>query len=159
MDVTGLDPDEATEKVLHEAWTMGMRYDRLRRGIVGILQSHFHVTVVLAQPEIFVIGKPTDVLIAHYVNDFLLRAARNCVKAFDATEKLGRRRCSPSKRANYIQGFIWGLYAALSAGKKQIHFNGPAKRDGAGGGQGACRLHRQQLDDARNEEAEGQAAQ
>lgn len=113
VDVGSLDLDEQTEKVMHEKWDMGMRFDRLRRGVVGILATFFHVNVLVSNPKLTVIGKPTDVLLAHYVYDFLLRAGRNCLGAYEKSEKQARRRTSSTKRANYIEGFIWGLYAML----------------------------------------------
>lgn len=114
VDVGGLDLDEQTEKIMHERWDMGMRFDRLRRGIVEILATYFHVNVVVSNPKLIVIGKPTDVLLANYVYDFLLRAGRNCLAAYEKSEKSARRRSSSTKRANYLQGFIWGLHSMLA---------------------------------------------
>lgn len=113
VDVGSLDLDEQTEKVTHERWDMGMRFDRLRRGVTGILATYFHVNVVVSNPKLIVIGKPTDVLLAHYVYDFLLRAGRNCLAAYEKAEKRARRRSSTTKRANYLTGFIWGLHSML----------------------------------------------
>lgn len=120
VDMAGLNLDEATEAVMHEAWDMGMRFDRLRRGIVQILMRFFHVNVVLAQPKINVIGKPTDVLIAHYVHDFLLRTGRNCLKAYELEEKRQRRRVSTTKRANYLEGFIYGQWHRLDGCRERM---------------------------------------
>ena len=123
VDEGALNLDEATEQVMHEAWDVGSRYDRLRRGVIGILISYFHVTVVCGTPKMFVVGKPTDVLLAHYVHDFLLRAGRNCLREYEACEKRARRRMSTGKRANYVRGFIWGLHKTLMGSKDQAHLS------------------------------------
>lgn len=123
VDVAGLDLDESTEKLIHERWRMGMRFDRFRRGITGVLESYFHVTVILDKPELIVVGKATDVLIAHYVHDFLLRAGRNCLSAYEQSEKSMRRRVSGTKRANYTYGFICGLHRMLRGSRGQMHLS------------------------------------
>lgn len=117
VDVAALDLDEKTEVMLHEQWQIGMRFDRLRRGVCGILQTFFHVTVLISKPRLIVIGKPTDVLIARYVHDFLLRAGRDCLKTFEQEQKRLRRRMSKAKREGFTTGFIWGLSAMLRAGR------------------------------------------
>jgi hypothetical protein len=123
VDMQGLDLDENTEKVMHEAWAMGARYDRIRRGVCGILMVFFHVDVVVSRPELLIVGKPTDVLIAHYVYDFLLRACRDCLKSYEAAEKVARRRVTTGKKANYLQGFFWGVSRKLRESKQDLRLS------------------------------------
>lgn len=118
VDMAGLDLDEQTEKIIHEHWDMGRRCDRLRRGVHSVLSSFFHVNVILSHPKVIIVGKPSDVLIAHYIHDFLLRAGRNCLRNFEASERKVRRRMTSAKRANYTAGFIWGLFAKLGKSKE-----------------------------------------
>jgi uncharacterized protein DUF2786 len=121
VDMDALDLDEATGKLMHEYWDLGLRFDRLRRGIFSLLQTYFHVTVCVSTPRMLVIGKPTDVLIAKYVHDFLLRAGRNCLRNYEVEELKARRRLTTNKRAAYIAGFIWGLSSKLHGARDMLH--------------------------------------
>ena len=55
IDVEGLDLDEESARLIHERWHLGMKFDRLRRGIFSLLQTYFHVTVCVSRPEMIVI--------------------------------------------------------------------------------------------------------
>jgi hypothetical protein len=113
VDVASLDLDEETARLVHEFWNVGGRYDRLRRGIFGILRSHFHVSTCLSKPRILVTGRAQDIAIAHYVHDFLLRTGRDCLRKFEAEVKAGGRRITTTKRLSFTTGFLYGLHAAL----------------------------------------------
>lgn len=122
VDVASLDLglDDAAERLIHERWTTGERFDRLRRGVFSLLQTYFHVTVCLSKPEMIVIGKPTDVLLARYVHDFLLRAGRDCLRTYEREEKAARRRMTTNKRAGYLTGFIYGVAAMLRRARQTL---------------------------------------
>lgn len=117
VDVATLNLDEESARLVNERWRVGERFDRLRRGIFGLLQSYFHVTVCLSTPEMIVIGKPQDVTIARYVHDFLLRAGRDCLRNFEARTRAARGRMTTNKRANYLAGFIYGLNAMMQGAR------------------------------------------
>jgi hypothetical protein len=90
VDVESLSLDDETARAVHERWHMGRRFDRVRRGVFGLLQKFFHVTVCVSGAEMIVVGRAQDVTIARYVHDFLLRAARECLRAWEAAEKAER---------------------------------------------------------------------
>jgi len=105
---------------VHERWHMGRRFDRVRRGVFGLLQKFFHVTVCVSGAEMIVVGRAQDVTIARYVHDFLLRAARECLRAWEAAEKAERRRVTLNKRSNYITGFFWGVSSKLHKSREAM---------------------------------------
>lgn len=120
VDVESLELDEKTARVVHERWHTGRRFDRIRRAVFSLLQTFFHVTVCLSGAEMIVVGRPQDITIARYVHDFLLRTARECLRAWEAAEKSARRRVTLNKRANYITGFFWGISHKLRKSREAI---------------------------------------
>lgn len=120
VDVESLDLDEKTASAVHERWHMGRRFDRIRRAVFGMLQTFFHVTVCVSGAEMIVVGRPHDITIARYVHDFLLRTARECLRAWEAAEKTERRRVTLNKRANYITGFFWGISGKLRKSREAM---------------------------------------
>lgn len=120
VDVTSLDLDEEVAKIVFEHIHIGQRLDTLRKGILGLLQTYFHVTVCVQGARLLVIGKPEDILFATYVHDFLLRAGRACLATFTADEKRARRRMTPLKRAGYLQGFVYGLSSQLNRARTAL---------------------------------------
>ncbi len=120
VDVSGLDLDEESARLVHEHWPVGERYDRLRRGVFSVLRTYFHVTTCFCRPQMLIIGKPQDVLIARYVHDFLMRAGRECLRAFEREQKAQRRRMTPAKRSGYVAGFIYGVFAKLGEARKTM---------------------------------------
>jgi len=124
VDVESLNLDEETARVVHEFWHVGARFDRLRRGIFGILQSHFHVSVCLNRPRMLVVGRAQDIAIAQYVHDFLLRTGRACLQTFERAERWWKRRMTAAKRAGYTAGFIYGVNAALNRTRETMPLTG-----------------------------------
>jgi Protein of unknown function (DUF2786) len=120
IDMEGLDLDPDSERVAHEYFKVGERFDRLRRGVFSILGTFFHVSLCLCGPQMLVAGKPSDIEIARYVHDFLLRAGRDCLAEYSRAEKAKRRRVSTNKRAGFTTGFIWGISAKLGEARKAM---------------------------------------
>ena len=120
VDLSTLDLDEETRRVIDERWDVGARYDTLRRGIFGLLRRFFHVTTCLDKPCMVVVGKAADLAIARYVHDFLLRAGRAALKADELSEKRARRRMTAAKRVGFLNGFCYGIAAQLEAAKETL---------------------------------------
>lgn len=120
VDLAALDLDDETRRLIDERWPIGSRLDTLRRGVLNILQAFFHVTLCVSRPELIVIGKPGDVMIARYVHDFLIRAGRACLRHDEGSEKLHGRRMTPAKRIGFLQGFINGVASNLNRAKVQL---------------------------------------
>jgi Protein of unknown function (DUF2786) len=120
IDLASLDLDEETQRIVHDHFHMGERFDEGRRRVFAILETFFNVTLCLCKPRLLVIGKPCDVEIARYVHDFLLREHRNCLRAYERSEQLSRRRMSPRKRAGYIAGFFYGIVSNLNEAEQAM---------------------------------------
>jgi hypothetical protein len=120
VDVESLDLDEKSTELMHEYFAVGFRFDRMKREIFAILQTFFHVSVVLCGPRMMVVGRREDVMIAQYVYDFLRRAGSDCLSAFARSEKASRRRMTTNKRASFIAGFFYGISETLSKAKRAI---------------------------------------
>lgn len=120
VGVESLNLDEESERLMHEHFDVGQRYDRLRRGIFQLLRAYFHVSTCLCGHTMMVVGKPNDVLIARYVHDFLLRAGRERLRAYEGAEKSQRRRVTTNKRGGYIYGFICGLSVMLDGAREAM---------------------------------------
>lgn len=43
----------------------------------------------------------------------LLRAGRNCLSSYEAGERAARRKLTATKRANFLEAFIWGVARTL----------------------------------------------
>lgn len=113
IEVEGLNLDEESEKLVHDYIKVGQRFDRMRRGVFNILQRFFHVSVVLDDTRMLVVGKSADVQIAIWVHDFLLRAGRDCLSTYCTQERRARRRLNLNKRASFISGFFYGIASNL----------------------------------------------
>jgi hypothetical protein len=120
VDIKGLDLDEKSAELLHEYFAVGYRFDRMKRGIFGLLQNYFHVTLCLCGPRMLVVGRREDVMIAQYVYDFLRRAGSDCLAAYKRSEKSARRRMTANKRASFTTGFIYGIGAMLRKAKASV---------------------------------------
>jgi hypothetical protein len=103
-----LEDDEAIERLLirHGA---RLSFERLR--ILGLIKHFFRVDIVISTPNAALIGRSTDLAIAHYVHDFLLTSLRAGLKQF---QKEARRKLSRTRRENYIQGWIYGVSQKLN---------------------------------------------
>jgi len=108
LDSVNLD-DEEIERLLIK---VGARvpFERLR--ILGLVKHFFRVEIVVCRPNVAFIGRQTDVMIARYAHDFLLRSLRAGVAAFKAESRL---KLSETRRKSYIQGFIYGIADKLEA--------------------------------------------
>lgn len=120
VDIESLDLDERTARIMHEWFELGRRLDRLRRGIIAILQTYFHVSTCVVASQLMVAGREQDIIIARYVYDFLLRAGRDCLRTYAAAERAARRKMTTAKRAGYISGFIYGLAHSLNKSRSRL---------------------------------------
>jgi len=120
IDVESLDLDEHTEKVAHEWFSFTKRASFLQVRAVGIVASYFNVEVCRDWEKIVYVGKPTDIAIAHYVYDFIVRVGRSELRQYEISERKQRRKMSTGKRKQFTQGFLYGISAQLRKSKEQI---------------------------------------
>lgn len=113
VDLAGLDLDDESEAIAHDFMHCGERLTALRQGVLSILLNFFHVSVCVSRPRVIFAGRPTDIAIAKFVHDFLLRAGTDCLKAYDRAERVAKRRMTTAKRAGFIAGFVYGVMSTL----------------------------------------------
>ncbi len=123
VDLAALDLDDESEAIAHEFMHCGERLTALRQGVLSILLNFFHVGVCVSKPRVIFAGRPTDIAIAKYVHDFLLRAGTDCLKAYDRNERKERRRMTTAKRAGFIAGFIYGVVSTLQKASDAIQLD------------------------------------
>lgn len=115
IDVSTVDMDEESERIMHEWFHVGARVSLLQRLTIGIVMTFFHVNACLspARRGCVFVGTETDIAIANYVYDFILRQGRRQLGEYELSEKRSRRRMTPNKRRGFIQGFIYGISRQL----------------------------------------------
>lgn len=118
VDVTGLDIDEETEHIGHEAFSFGRRVSYLQGRVLNVLVNFFHVDVCIRWESLVFVGTPTDIAIAHYVYGFLCQQGQSLLRRWCSEEKKLRRRMSADKKKNFIQGFIYGIVEQLRQQKE-----------------------------------------
>jgi len=120
IDVESLDLDEKTERILHEQFPFTKRMSYLQYRSLNILCNFFRVNVVRGYAKVTLIGKPTDIAIAWYAYEFIVRVGNRELQAFEIAEKKARRKMSTGKRQSFIQGYIYGLAKQLNAAEADI---------------------------------------
>jgi hypothetical protein len=124
LDLGEINLDEPTEKFIRDHIHVGLRVSLVKKLVIGILQSFFHVRVCLTSPRLAILGRESDVQIASYVFAFLVRS---CAKAFSAwaqRERASRRKISTGKKESFIRGWIYGVSSNLEPVKAQIEDSG-----------------------------------
>jgi len=113
MESIDLNDDEEIERFL---MSVGASLSFERKLILNLVKRFFRVEVIVCRPNVAFIGRQTDVMIARYAHDFLLTSCRSGIAAFKAEI---RRKLSPTRRKNYIQGWVYGVADKLeTTGKK-----------------------------------------
>jgi len=106
--------DEEIERLLVR---IGARLSFERKLILNVIKRFFRVEIIACQPHVAFIGRQTDIAIAHYAHDFLMRSLRDGLRAYQAAMK---RKLSRTRRQNFIQGWIYGVANKLNAASKQL---------------------------------------
>jgi hypothetical protein len=120
IDVSSLDLDEETERLVHEWFKIGLRLSFLQKRALNIVVHFFSVDVCYWRPRIVFVGTPSDIAIAWYVYEFLVQQGQQWLADFNRAEKLARRKVSKTKSQNFVQGFIYGISNQLRQREKKI---------------------------------------
>jgi hypothetical protein len=123
IDVSTLaDDDEIAKLVTRYFRCGGKRLSREWREALSIARTYFNVStcVMCGQGQVAFIGKATDVQIADYVTQFLVRRCRDELKAFFAVEKRRGRRQTTNKTASFINAFFGGVSVNLAGQRSQL---------------------------------------
>jgi len=120
VDLASLSLDEKTEKLVGERFGGCGRIDRLRGSVICLVRDYFNVEVCVSAPDVLFVGRETDVAVAGYMYDFLMRTGRACAKLYEQNEKLARRKMTALKRNNYAAGFCWGIADQLGKTRATI---------------------------------------
>jgi uncharacterized protein DUF2786 len=113
IDVSTLDMNEESERIMHEWFHVGARVSFLRRRAIGIAMTFFNVNVCFSRPRVVFVGSEADIAIANYVYVFIVRQGTRQLRDYELSEKRRRRRMTPNKRRGFIQGFIYGISRQL----------------------------------------------
>jgi hypothetical protein len=130
VDLAALDLDEDQVRIVHERFPIKQRLSFIEKRALNVLVAFFHVDVCvhrvspirvrlkLAKPEVTFVGRASDITIAHYVFEFVVRSGRRCEAEWAKGERAMRRKVTGNKRRNFMQGFIYGLTSRLSEARK-----------------------------------------
>lgn len=120
IDTSRLNLDEQAEPMLGEYFHCGERPDFLRRRIIVLCMTYFRVEACLCGPRVLFVGRQSDVQIAGYVYEFLVRAGGACLRSYVAAEHKARRVTNTEKRTSFVQGFVYAISQQLDEAKAQI---------------------------------------
>ncbi len=99
--------DEEIERLLLR---IGARLSFERKLILNVVKRFFRVEIIACRPNVAFIGRRTDIALAHYVHDFLVRALRDSLRAFKGQ----------MRRKSFIQGWIYGVAFKLKETSEQM---------------------------------------
>lgn len=106
LESVNLDDEEIERYLLR----IGARLQFERKLILNLVKRFFRVKIIACLPNVAFIGRQTDIAIAHYVHDYLLRALRAGVRDYQAEV---RRKLSRTRAAEFYPGV--GLRRRLEA--------------------------------------------
>lgn len=124
LDLGDINLDEPTEQFVRDHIHVGLRVSLVKKLVAGILERFFQVKVCLTSPRLAVLGRDSDVQIALYVFDFLVKS---CTKAFSVwaqRERASRRKITTAKKESFIRGWIYGVSSNLEPVAAQIEAAG-----------------------------------
>lgn len=124
LDLGEINLDEPTEKFIRDHIHVGLRVSLVKKLVAGILVSFFHVKVCLTSPRLAVLGRESDVQIATYVFDFLVRSCTRECGLWTQVERANRRKITTVKKNSFIRGWISGVSSNLEPVKAQIEAAG-----------------------------------
>lgn len=127
IDVSTLDLDDESEKIMHEWFNFGGRVEYLNARAMGIVITFFNVSACLDKPRVVFVGSETDIAIARYVYEFIVAAGKRQLRDFENDERSVRRRMTPNKRRGFYQGFIYGISRQLTDRRKQMQIEDGGK--------------------------------
>lgn len=125
IDIATLDLDGPTERLVNERVHVGERISQIKFLVAGILQEFFHCRICISRPHLRIVGRESDVTIATYVFDFLVRAASSGLRDYCVRERKARRKITGPKRANYTRGWIYAVSSNLRPPVAEISESGP----------------------------------
>jgi hypothetical protein len=120
VDLESLDLDQESEKLAHEWFGFGKRASFLACRALNVVVHFFRVEVCISFPRVVFVGRATDVMIAGYAFEFIVRAGKMELREFEKFERKARRKMSTGKRKQFIQGFIYGITVQLTAAEDEI---------------------------------------
>ena len=120
VDVDSLDLDEKTQRILHEEFPFPKRVGFLQFRALNLVINFFPVNAIIGWARVTFIGKPSDIAIAHYVYEFIVRVGLRESRDYEVAERKARRKMSKGKRQSFVQGFIYGLARQLKVAESGL---------------------------------------
>lgn len=124
LDLAEINLDEPTEKFIRDHIHVGQRVSLIKKLVATILERFFSVRVCLTSPRLAVLGRESDVQIALYVFDFLVRSCTRALANYAARERAARRKITAGKKEWFIRGWMYGVSSNLEPVKAQIEAAG-----------------------------------
>lgn len=125
IDLDQVDLSDDQRRIIDDRIRMGWRLPLERRLALGIVHAHFNVNVVLSRPDVLFIGTSSDIAMAQYVVDYLVRTVRVLRGQFDAEEVAARRRVTHAKRHHFTAGFFYGIGGNLRRSEETLQIEQP----------------------------------
>lgn len=124
LDLGEINLDEPTKKLIRDHIHVGLRVSLVKKLVSRILEKFFHVKVCFTSPRLAVLGRDSDVQIALYVFDFLVKSCtRECV-LWARRERAARRKVTTAKKESFTRGWIYGVSSNLEPVAAQIEAAG-----------------------------------
>lgn len=92
-----------------ERTEIGLRVSLARHLAMALVKGRCGVEMVIAIPEVVIMGRVSEVTFAGYAIEFLRGSCARAVAGFAAAEQQRRRRLTPRKRSDFIQGWFQGV--------------------------------------------------
>jgi hypothetical protein len=120
LDITTLDTDDEVEHIIHKWFPCGKYVGLEQRLAISIAQTYFNVTACYGFRRFVFVGKDADIMIADYVVGFLVHTVQDCLREYERSERVRRRRVTPRKRAGFRTGFFYGIADQLDSRREKI---------------------------------------
>lgn len=122
LDLSSLREDDDVGEIVQRWIPTGARLAREKQLALGIVQTFFSVHPVMfkSKSAVVFIGTDADIVIAEYVFEYLTRASRRCLAAYEVEEKRCRRKTTPGKRVNFLAGFFYAISNTLRHQRAEI---------------------------------------
>ena len=106
--LASIDPDDEVGGIRHkERDEARITFDK--RLAMMLVQRYFSVKIIRGWNNLKIIGRAPDIQIAEYAYIFIVRSCRNCLAAYTKSERAERRKDTPNKRRQFVNGFMGGI--------------------------------------------------
>jgi len=117
IDIQTLDLGEELNKIVSDAFHVGLRLSLTKRLALNLIAAFFNVNVVMRATDAVFIGRPADIKVAQYVLGFITQSVDAEVRKW---RKFVGHRFTENARRNYIHGWFYAVINGLDNRKQQL---------------------------------------